>query len=159
MGRLCGGVNGDLLREGLCDAQVCCTQNLGPCGRLLLTRTSAGDTQAQHWLSLCRVSGSWFTQGLFEPSEHLWKVWGLILNMISPLLPSYWGFTFALGDGVSFFGGIQHSPVNSCSAVNCNFGVLAGEEQCMSFYSTVSYAQTHDPRVLLSDLAPPRQLP
>ena len=29
-------------------------------------------------------------QGSFEPSEHLWQVWGLILNMISPLLPSCW---------------------------------------------------------------------
>ena len=38
---------------------------------------------------------------LFEPSEHLWQVWGLILNAILPLLPSCWGFSFALGCGVS----------------------------------------------------------
>ena len=25
-------------------------------------------------------------------------------------------------------GGIQHSPADGCSAVNCNFGVLAGED-------------------------------
>ena len=49
------------------------------------------------------VSGSWCTQSLFEPSEHLWWVWGLILNMISPLLPSFWGFSFSLGHGLSFF--------------------------------------------------------
>ena len=42
---------------------------------------------------------------LFEPSEHLWWVWGLILNTILPLLPSYWGFSFVLGHGVSVFGG------------------------------------------------------
>ena len=36
-----------------------------------------------------------------EPSEHLWRVWGLILNANSPLLPSCWGFSFALGCGVS----------------------------------------------------------
>ena len=54
---------------------------------------------------------------LFEPSESLWRVWGLILHVISPLLPSCWGFSFALGCGVSFFGGIQHFPANSCSAV------------------------------------------
>ena len=82
------------------------------------------------------VSGSWCTQGLFESSEHLWQVRGLILNMTSPLLPSCWGFSFALGRGVSFFGGIQHSPVDGCSARGCNFGVLAGDE-CTSFYSTV----------------------
>ena len=64
---------------------------------------------------------------LFESSEHLWQVRGLILNPILPLLPSCWGFSFVLGCGVSFFGGIQHSPVDGCSAVSCNFGVLAGE--------------------------------
>ena len=30
----------------------------------------------------------------------------MILNTISPLLPSCWGFSFALGHGVSFLGGI-----------------------------------------------------
>ena len=58
----------------------------------------------------------------FEPFEHLWWVWGLILNANLPLLPSFWGFSFALGCRVSFMGGIQYSPVNVCSAANCNFG-------------------------------------
>ena len=40
-----GGVNGDLLQEGLCHTQVCCTQSPCPCGSLLLTHTSTGDTQ------------------------------------------------------------------------------------------------------------------
>ena len=40
-------------------------------------------------------------QGLFEPSERLWQVWGLILNVTLPLLPSCWGFSFALRHGVS----------------------------------------------------------
>ena len=40
---------------------------------------------------------------------------GLILNVISPLLSSYWGFSFVLGCGISFFGGIQNSPVDDCS--------------------------------------------
>ena len=31
------GVNGDLLQEGLCHTQVCCTQSFSPCGRPLLT--------------------------------------------------------------------------------------------------------------------------
>ena len=41
------------------------------------------------------------SQGLFEPSEHLWQECGLILNV--NLLPqlSCWGFSFALGCGVS----------------------------------------------------------
>ena len=98
--RLYGGINGDLLQKGLCHTQIYCTQSPCPCGSPLLT-SSTGDTQTQFWLSLCGVSGSWCTQGLFEPSEHLWQVWGLILNVNLPLLPSCWGFSFALGCGVS----------------------------------------------------------
>ena len=97
---LYGGVSGNLLQEGLCHTQVYCTQSPCPCGRPLLTCTSSGDTQTQFWLSLCRVSGSWCTQSVFEPSECLWQLWSLILNMTSPFLPSCWGFS-ALEHGVS----------------------------------------------------------
>ena len=62
---LCGGIKGDLLQDTLCHTQVCCTQSPCPCGRPLLTRTFAGDTQTQFWFSL---SGSWCTQDFFEPS-------------------------------------------------------------------------------------------
>ena len=89
--------------KGLCHTQVCCTQGPCPCGRPLLTRTSAGDTQTLKGRS---GSVSVGTPGvhkiLFEPSEHLWWVWGLILNEISPLLLSCWGFSFAHGCGVIF---------------------------------------------------------
>ena len=40
-----GGINGDLLQEGLCHTQVSCTQSPCPCSRPLLTQTSSGDTQ------------------------------------------------------------------------------------------------------------------
>ena len=140
-----GGVNGNLVQEGLCHTQVCCTQSLCPCGRPQLTHTSTGDTQTQIWLSLCWVSVSWYTQSLFEPSKHLWRVWGLIPNVISPLLPSCWRFSFALGHEVSYFGGIQHSPVNGCSAASCNFGVLAGEDERTSFYPAISLRHTTNP--------------
>ena len=43
---LYGGINGDLLQEGLCHTQVCCTQSPCPCCRPLKTRTSTGDTQS-----------------------------------------------------------------------------------------------------------------
>ena len=86
--KLYGGVNGNLLQEGLCYTQVCCTQSPYPCSSPLLTCASTGDTQTQFSPSLCGISGSWCAEGLFEPSEHLWRVWGLILNMISPLLLS-----------------------------------------------------------------------
>ena len=36
-----------------------------------------------------------------------------------------------------FFGGIQYSPVDACSAASCDFGVLAGEDEHTSFYSTI----------------------
>ena len=71
-----GGVNGDLLKEGLCHTHVCCTQSLCPLSSPLLTCTSSWDTQTQFCLSLCGVSGSWCIQGLFESTECLWKVWG-----------------------------------------------------------------------------------
>ena len=102
----------------------------------MLIPTSTGDSNTGLAQSLGSL-GSGVHKVLFEPSKRLWQVWGLILNMISPLLLSCWGFSFALGHGVSFFGGIQHSAVDGCSAASCNFGVLAGEDECISFYSTV----------------------
>ena len=80
---------------------------------------------------------------LFEPSECLWWVWGLILKAILPLLPSCSGFFFALGCGVSFFCGIQHSPVDGCSAASCNFGVLTGEVEHTFFYSAILQYKIH----------------
>ena len=70
--QLYGGVNGDLLQEGLCHTPDCWTQSPCSCGSPLLTHTSTGDAQTQFCLSLCGFSGSWCTQGLFEPSECLW---------------------------------------------------------------------------------------
>ena len=105
--QLYGGVNEELFQEDLCHTQVCCTQSPCPCSSPLLTHTSTGDTQTQFCFSLCGVSGSWCAQGLFEPSESLWWVWGLILNAILSLLPCFWGFYFALGHRV---------PLHSCSS-------------------------------------------
>ena len=80
---------------------VCSTQSPCPCGSPLLSCISTGSAQTQFCLSLCGVSGSWCTQGLFEPTERLWQEWGLILNVNLLLLQSCWGFSFALGYGVS----------------------------------------------------------
>ena len=44
------------------------------------------------------------------------------------LCPWTWGI---------FFGGIQHFPLNGCSAASCNFGVLTGEDESASFYSVI----------------------
>ena len=98
--QLYGEVNGNLLQDGLCHTQVCCTESSCPFSTPLLTWTSTGDTQTQFCLSLFGVCVSLCGEGLFEHSEHLWRKWGLILNVSSPLLPSCWGFS-ALGHGVS----------------------------------------------------------
>ena len=136
---LYGGFNVNLLQEGLCHTQVCCTQSPCPRGRPLLTCISAGDTQTLKSISGSVSVGTPGVQKvLFEHSKHLWRIWGLILNMISHLLQSCLGFSFALGCGVSFFGGIQPSPCDGCLAVRCNFEVLGGEDECLSFYSAIS---------------------
>ena len=46
--------------------------------------------------SLMRSLGPGAHKVLYEPSEHLWQVWGLILNTILPLLLTFRGFSFAL---------------------------------------------------------------
>ena len=121
-----------------CVTQVCCTQSPCPCGKPLVTHASAGDTQTLKGRSgSVSVGSPGVHKVFFEPSECLWWVWGLILNTISPLLPSCGGFSFVLGHRVSFLGEIQHSPVDGFSAVSCNFGVLAGEDLHTSFYSAI----------------------
>ena len=47
------------------------------------------------------------------------------------------GLFIAVGPGISFFGGIQHSPTDGCSSVSCSFGVLTEEDVCVSFYSII----------------------
>ena len=53
------------------------------------------------------------------------------------LLLPFCVLSFAIGCGVSFLGGIQHSPVDGCSTVSCNFGILTGEDECTSLYSAI----------------------
>ena len=116
--RLYGGVNGNILQEGLCHAQVCGTQSLCPCCSPLLTHTATEDTQAQFCLGLCEVSGSWSAQGLFEPSGRFWCVWGLILNVILPLLPSCWHSPLPLDMGYL----LKFAPASQLPlALNCHF--------------------------------------
>ena len=67
------------------------------------------DTQRQGPQSLVGSVDPSAYKVLFEPSKHLWQLWGLILNVILPLLQSCWGFSFARGRGVSFFGGISNN--------------------------------------------------
>ena len=59
----------------------------------------------KHWSGSVSVGSPGACNILFEFFEQLWWVWGLILSMISSPLPSFWGFSFALGHGVSFLVG------------------------------------------------------
>ena len=78
-----------------------------------MTCTFAGDTHTLKGRSGSVSVGSSGAYGvLSEASESLWLGRVLILNVISPLLPSCWGFSFALRCGVSFFGGIQYFSVD-----------------------------------------------
>ena len=95
------------------------------------------NTQRQGWLSLCGVSGSWCTQGF---------IWALQESLVGVGFDSKCDFTppaILLGLRLCpwtwgvFFGGIQHSAVSGCSAVSWNFGVLSGEDESTSFYSTI----------------------
>ena len=71
--QLYGGVNGDLLQEGLGHTQVCCTQSSCPSSRALLTCTSAGDTQTlKGRCSSVSVGPPGAHKVWVEPSDHLW---------------------------------------------------------------------------------------
>ena len=82
--------------------KVCCCQSPCSYGRPLLTHASTGDTQTLKGRSYSVSEGPLgpgALKVLFEPSKHLWQVWGLILNGTSPLLQSYWGFLLGLHTG------------------------------------------------------------
>ena len=136
-------------------SKVCCSQSSCPYYRPLLTRTSAGETQTLKGMSGSVSMGSLGPVAhkvLFELLECLWCIQGLILNMISSLLPFCCGFSFVLGHGISFFGGIQHSPVDGCSATSCSFGVLAGEDDGTSFYFAILAVKVSITLTLISDI-------
>ena len=131
------GSNGDILQMNIChtisfrSVAARIPNSTQVTAELCLCRIHS-NTQSQVWFSLLWKSlthslGPGVHKVLFVPSEHLWLVWDLTLNVTVPLLSSCWGFSFALVCGVSFFGGIQHFPVNGCLATVWDFGVLAGK--------------------------------
>ena len=98
----------------------------------LYLHRSHSNTHGQVWLNLCGFS-SW-------AKHFVWALWASLAgmgfdskhNFASPtilfrllLCPWRWG--------ILFFGGIQHSPVDGCSAVSCSFWVLAAEDECLFF--------------------------
>ena len=83
--RLYSEVNDDLLQEGLCHTQVCCTQNPCPLWQAtadLYLHRRHSSTQRQVWFSLCGVS--WCVQGF---------VWAFRVSLAGMGLDSKCGFT------------------------------------------------------------------
>ena len=56
---------------------------------------------------------------------------------LGAIAPSHYGFPFVLSCEVSYFGGFQCLLVDECLATSCNFDVLSGEDECISFYSAI----------------------
>ena len=116
--------------------QICCSQRPYPSGRPLLTHVSAGDTQALKGRSDSVSVGSLgpgVHKALFEPSSisSRYEVCDFALpTILFGLLLCPWTWDIVFGE-------IQHYPVNGCLAATCNFRVLAGEDERMSFYSTI----------------------
>ena len=130
---LYGGVNGDLLQEGLCHTHVCCTQS--PC---LCSRHFAGDTQ--NTVLAQSLWGLW----VLVLRRFVWALWASLVdkgfddkrNFTPPII--FLGLSLCPWTWGIFSVGIQHCPVDSCSARSCSFGVLTGENEHTSFYSTFS---------------------
>ena len=122
-----------------CATWVCCSQSLCPCRRPWLNHASTGDTQTPKGQPGSVSVGSLGTGAQKVSFEPFWA------SLVGMGCDTKWGFApptvflglLSLRCGMSFFGGVQHSPVNSCSLASCSFGVLAGEDECTSIYSSI----------------------
>ena len=63
---------------------------------------------------------------------------GFDFVVIVLLLPSCCSCFLVFGHGISFFGGFHHSSEVGCSTTSYDFGVVPGEDEHTSFYSTIS---------------------
>ena len=62
---------------------------------------------------------------------------GFDFIVIAHLLPSCCGLFFVFAHGISFLGGFQCPPLDSCSKASFNFGAFTGRNEYTSFYSTI----------------------
>ena len=104
-----------------------------PCGKPLLHRRHSEIVLAQCLWGLCIPVGTRFVWALWVSLEG--KGFDSKGDFAPPAI--LLGLLLCLWTWGIVFGEIQHSPVNSCSAASCSFGVLAGEHECMSFYSAI----------------------
>ena len=126
-----------------CTSQVCCSQSPCPCNRSPLTCASTlKHSKGGLAQSLMGSLGHNAHKVLFEPSEHLAGMEFDSKHDFTIPPQSCSGFSFALGCGLSFFGGIQHSAVDHSSTVIYNFGVLTGEDKHLFFCHLVKIRST-----------------
>ena len=97
-------VNDDLLQEAYAMPRPAAPRP-HPSGSPLPTCVSTGDTHSNAGLA----QSLWGAQGFVRALQA--SLVGMAFDSKHDLclLPSCWGFSFVLGHGVSFFGGIQHS--------------------------------------------------
>ena len=133
---LYGGVNGDLLQEGLCHTQVSCIQSPCPCDRPLLTHS------LQETLKRSKTGLAQSLWGLLVCTGFVWALRTVLAGIRFDSKHDFTPPTILLGlllcswmCGI-FFGGIQHTSVNGCSAASCNFGLLT-ENRCTCLYSPI----------------------
>ena len=140
-----GGVNvnnGDLLQKVPCThGHSQCPQ---PCSRPPPTHASTGDSWPYSQASVGSLLWG-HCSFLLGASAHkvLFDLWVSPVDMrfdskhhFAPPATLLW-LSFAFGHGVSFFGGMQHSPLDGCSEASCNFGVIAGEDERISLNSAI----------------------
>ena len=84
------------------------------------------DTQRHVWLSFLWIPGSWCAQSFLV----LWA----ILNVISHLLPSCLGCSFAPGHGASF---LVWSSILLSMVVQLLVAISEFSQECMSFYFAI----------------------
>ena len=153
MGRLLSGsvvglmVTSSKRTDATCQAtQVCCSQS--PClhSRSLLTRASTGDTQTLKWVSSSvSCGGHCCFPSVLVHTGFVCTLWVSLVGLRFDFKHALCSLCYCpvgasplpLDAGYPFYGGIQHSHVNGCSAVSCDFGVYLGEDECTSFYSTI----------------------
>ena len=91
------------------------------------------ETLKQFCLSLHGVSGSCFSQRMFEPSESLWWVWGLILKVFRT--SNHLAGASPLPLDVGYFLKVTSGPHTYCSRAYCLSGAslpLDGEIRKLS---------------------------
>ena len=62
---------------------------------------------------------------------------GFDFVVIMPRLQSHFSFFWSLHMEYLFSGRLQHPPVDGSSTASCDFGALAGGNECISFYSAI----------------------